>query len=86
MAVAEQPNGLVNLPYFATAAGLKSCNVSFQEARTRRARYVLSDSYVAEEHPRVPSAEVSKYWHQSTSDPRFRVVLDVTYVPTFLGP
>jgi hypothetical protein len=82
----QPPNGLINLPYFAVAAGYRPCFSRFRSgALPKLGSFIMVDSYDHEEHPRVSSAQVKHYEAALRSSSHYRVVKLVRYVPTFLG-
>jgi hypothetical protein len=82
----QLPNGLINLPYYFTAAGYQPCFSLFQpKALSNPARYVVTDSYDREEHPRITQAAVNTFQRALQHNPNYHLVLQVHHVPTFLG-
>jgi hypothetical protein len=86
VAFEELPDGVVNLPYYVSAAGYQPCFLQFHARQLDgSAEYVLLDSYSLEEHPRVSEQAVRHFQAALASDPRYTVVERVHYTPTFLG-
>ncbi len=82
----QLPNGLINLPYYFTKARYRPCFSLFQPAAlSNPARYVVTDNYDLEEHPRISQAAVNSFHRTLQVDPKYRLVLQVHHVPTFLG-
>ncbi len=82
----QLPNGLINLPYFFTAAGYRPCFSLFRlAALANPARYVATDNYDLEEHPRITQAVVNSYHSMLQNNQHYRLILRVHHVPTFLG-
>jgi hypothetical protein len=82
----QLPNGLINLPYFFTTAGYHPCFSEFQPgALLNPARYVVTDNYDLEEHPRITQAAVDRFHRALQHDSKYRLVLQVHHIPTFLG-
>lgn len=82
----ELPNGLLNLPYFVTLHGYQPCFSQFKTTELRSpARYILTDEYDLEEHPLVSNQQVRAFRRALSSDRQYRIVLNVHYVPQFLG-
>jgi len=86
VAFEELPDGLINLPYFVSAAGYQPCFSQFQVKRLAGPmRYVMVDSYSLEEHPGASQAQVRRFRDALAQSGGFKLVEHVHYVPTFLG-
>lgn len=86
VAFEELPDGLLNLPYFVTAAGYQPCIAQFKISQLQSvAPYIAVDNYDLEEHPRVPQSAVQTFRHALSDSNRFQVVERIDDVPTFLG-
>jgi hypothetical protein len=82
----QLPNGLINLPYFFSVAGYRPCFSLFRPAAlSNPAPYIVTDNYDLEEHPRITQATVNSFHHVMQHDARYRLLLQVHHVPTFLG-
>lgn len=82
----QLPNGLINLPYYFAAAGYRPCFSLFRPAAlSNQARYVATDNYDLEEHPRITQAAVNSFHHVLQNSGSYRLLLRVHHVPTFLG-
>ena len=82
----QLPNGLINVPYYFTAAGYSPCFSLFRPAAlSNPARYVVTDNYDQEEHPRIAQATVNSFRHVLQHNARYRLILQIHHVPTFLG-
>jgi hypothetical protein len=82
----QLPNGLVNLPYYISTPQYHPCFSEFQTAGLHNpARYVVTDNYDLEEHPRITQAAVILFHRTLQSNPSYRLVWQVHHVPTFLG-
>jgi hypothetical protein len=82
----QLPNGLINLPYFFTTAGYHPCFTQFQPAAlSNPARYVVTDNYDLEEHPRITQIAVDRFRRALQHDSKYHLVLQVHHTPTFLG-
>ncbi|GAC1326789.1 MAG: hypothetical protein NVSMB22_17970 [Chloroflexota bacterium] len=86
LAFEQLPNGLVNLPYFASNAGYRPCFTQFQPRFARGPiQFVLTDSYALEEHPRIPRADVLHFRAVLHDRLKFRVATRFHNEPQFLG-
>lgn len=86
VAFAALPDGVVNMPYFASAAGYRPCFALYQPQRLNGpAQYVVLDSYSQEEHSGYSDAQVTRFTRALNRDPNYRRVASIHYVPTFLG-
>jgi hypothetical protein len=82
----QLPNGLINVPYYFAAAGYTPCFSLFQPAAlSNPARFIVTDNYDLEEHPRIGQAKVDSFHRLLEQDARYRLVLQIHHVPTFLG-
>ncbi len=82
----QLPNGLINLPYFFDGGRYQPCFSEFQSSRLADgARYVLTDSYDLEEHPRILQADVTAFRSTLARDKALRIALTVHHVPELLG-
>jgi hypothetical protein len=80
------PTGLVDLPYFVSAADYRPCILQFEAARlVGPARFVLTDRYSLEEHPRIPGGRVLRFLHALDSSPSYHLAARVHDTPSFLG-
>lgn len=86
VAFEELPNGLLNLPYFVSAAGYRPCFSQFDPGRlSGPMQYVMLDSYSLEEHPDVTNQDVLRFRQALMQRAGYALVKRVHYVPTFLG-
>jgi hypothetical protein len=82
----QLPNGLVNLPYFVTDAGYRPCFTEFEPSELEGgARYLMTDNYDLEEHPRILQAQVNAYWRGLENRADVTLVHTVHNVPEVLG-
>ncbi len=80
------PDGVINLPYFVSAAGYRPCFSLYRPARLAGPmQYLLVDSYGLEEHSLFSDNQVSRYFRSLKENRSYRVVAVIHYVPTFLG-
>ncbi|HEX6506604.1 MAG TPA: glycosyltransferase family 39 protein [Chloroflexota bacterium] len=86
VAFEELPNGLINLPYYASLAGAAPCFAQFTSAKLPGlAPYIMVDNYDLEEHPRIPDSRVTAFRHALTTSGKYQVALTVHAIPSFLG-
>lgn len=82
----QLPNGLINAPYYFTELGYRPCFSLFQlSGLANSARFIVTDNYDREEHPRITQAAVNSFHRTLQHNPRYRLVLRIHHVPTFLG-
>ncbi len=82
----QLPNGLINVPYYFAAAGYRPCFSLFRPAAlVNPARYVVTDNYDLEEHPRITQAAVDSFQQMLKRDGRYQLILEIHHVPSFLG-
>jgi hypothetical protein len=86
VAYEQLPNGLVNLPYFDPSGVFKPCFSQFDPLRLRGPeKYLLTDSYDLEEHPRFSDQQVKLFRSSLAGDEGFKRALTVHYVPSIFG-
>jgi len=86
LAYEQLPNGLINLPYFTSSLGYPPCFTQFRANWIAGSvRYVLTDGYDVEEHPRFSASSVQRFRASLANPQRFRVAERVHYEPAFLG-
>jgi hypothetical protein len=82
----QLPNGLINLPYYISTPQYHPCFSEFQTAGLHNpARYIVTDNYDLEEHPRITQATVDMFHRTLQDNPSYHLVWQVHHVPTFLG-
>lgn len=80
------PDGVVNLPYFVSAAGYDPCFSLYKRNRLDGPmQYVMVDSYSLEEHSGFSDARVRRFGQALRTASNYRAVERIRYVPTFLG-
>lgn len=86
LAFEQLPNGLINLPYFASEVGYHPCFTQFQPRFARGPiQYVLTDGYALDEHPRIPEEDVQNFRATLDNPSLFRVAERIHYEPNFFG-
>jgi hypothetical protein len=86
IAFEQLPNGLINLPYFVTAADFRPCIAQFRSGSLQgQAGYVMTDGYSLEEHPRIDATLVQDYRYTLDHDDAYSLVYRAHYIPSFLG-
>lgn len=86
VAYEQLPNGLINLPYFGTQRGFRPCIAQFEPAQLEGPqRYLVTDSYDLEEHPRFADAAVRRFRRALAANRRYRRVATFRAVPGALG-
>jgi hypothetical protein len=82
----QLPNGLINLPYYVITPRYRPCFSEFQMANLHSpARYIATDNYDLEEHPRITQAAVNLFHRTLQDNPSYRLVWQAHHVPTLLG-
>ncbi len=84
VAYEEIPDGLLNLPYFLSNS-VQPCIAQFRISRVAGVNFIMLDSYTPEEQQASALPAVARFRQSLASDPRYQMVEQVHYVPTFLG-
>lgn len=80
------PDGVVNLPYYVSAAGYHPCFSLYKRSRLNGPmQYLMVDSYSVEEHSGYSDTRVQQFGRALDTASNYRAVARIWYTPTFLG-
>lgn len=86
VAYEQLPNGLINMPYFGQYRRFRPCFTQFNPGKLSGAqRYLITDNYDLEEHPRFSELSVHAFRQALASSTRYHSIQRIDHVPSILG-